>query len=239
MNGGARRAPKPGRSKRLYLALLAVVPPHLLSLVLLIEPLFQWREILQHGAGVHLALAGEGVERFRPGLALAHLEHGVQLRPSSLVAVERAAIERPSESGLTAHGAKELKLQNPRQEVSRVGHVRGYVILRTRIEVGLAAWHGRCNALVLLAHSPPRTVVICGCDFAAENSPAPLIDEQAERQEGDLVEPLAQQIANVVGLRNGRQQSNLVEVLRSDSQCDGVADGLMEAVVRAALEKKW
>src|ERR1017187_5699771 len=54
---------------------------------------------IHHGAGIGLALAGEGIQRVRPRLALAHLQHGVQLGARSLVAVERAAIQRPREAG--------------------------------------------------------------------------------------------------------------------------------------------
>src|SRR5271165_3332913 len=190
--------------------LVAALPPHLLAFVLLIEPLLQRREVLQHCAGIHLALTGEGVQRVGPRLALAHFEHGIQLGAGGLVAVERAAIERSAESGLTAHGAEELELQNSRQEVSRVWHIGWYVILRAGIEVGLTAGHRGRDALVFFAHLPPCLVVIARFDLAAEDFPAPLIDKQSERQERKLVEPLAQQEANVVGLRNGRQQSDFV-----------------------------
>src|SRR5208337_4507354 len=90
--------------------LVAALPPHLLAFVLLIEPLLQRREVLQHRAGIHLTLAGEGVQRVGPRLALAHLEHRVQLCAGRLIAVERAAIERPAEPGFAAHGAEELEL---------------------------------------------------------------------------------------------------------------------------------
>ena len=109
-----------------------------------------------------------------------------------------------------AHGAIELELQNPRQEISRIGHVGRHVIFRAGIEVGLAARHRRRNALIPLAHRPPRFVVVGRFDLAAEDFPAPLIDEQSEGQERHFVESLAQQEANVVSLRDGRQQSDLV-----------------------------
>src|SRR5271165_4718703 len=171
--------------------LVAALPPHLLAFVLLIEPLLQRREVLQHCAGIHLALTGEGVQRVGPRLALAHFEHGIQLGAGGLVAVERAAIERAAESGLAAHGTEELELQNPRQEVTGIRHIRGNVIFCSGIEIGLAARHRRRNALVFFAHLPPRLVVVRRLDLAAEDFPAPLVDEQSEWQESNLVEPLA------------------------------------------------
>src|SRR5271157_5119524 len=100
-----RREPATSRS-----LLIAHLPPHLLAFVLFVEPMLQRREVFQHGAGIHLTLAGEGVKRVGPRLALAHLEHRVQLCAGRLVTVERAAIERAAESGLAAHGAEELEL---------------------------------------------------------------------------------------------------------------------------------
>ena len=51
-----------------------------------------------------------------------------------LVAVEAAAVQRPLPAGLVARRLVELELQDPREEVARVGRVAGMWIFGARIE---------------------------------------------------------------------------------------------------------
>src|SRR5205823_12081526 len=85
---------------------------------------------------------------------------------------------------------------------------------------------------------PPRFAVSRRRDLAGEHLPPPLIDEQTERQERDLVERARHQQADVAR-RVGRlvEQPDPHEVLRRDRQRDGVADRFVEAVVRAVAEE--
>src|SRR3954470_15725120 len=113
-------------------------PATLLPLVLLLEPPLQRLEVLEQGAAVHLPLAGHHLERVRPGLARAEGHHPLQLLSSLLAAVERALVQRALVDRGLAHRAIELELQDPREKIAGVGHVRGHVVLRARIEVLLA-----------------------------------------------------------------------------------------------------
>ena len=74
---------------------------------------------------------------------------------------------------------------------------------------------------------------------AREDLPPPLVDQQPERQKGDLVERLPEQERRV-GCRRRQpiEEPYLLEVFRSDGERDRVTNGLVEAVVRAVLEKK-
>ena len=146
------------------------------TFVLLVQPLLQRRKIFQDGPGIHSPLAGQDFQRIGPGFALAHGQHLVQLCSRCFRAVEGAAVERAFVSRLAAEGVVELELQNVRQEISRVGDIGRYVILRSRIEIGFAARHWRRYSLILQAHLPPCFVVIGGLDLAGEYFPAPLID---------------------------------------------------------------
>src|SRR5580692_2942558 len=62
-------------------------------LVLLVEPGFQRCEILEHGGGFHLSLAGERFESIRPRAAFSHFEHLRKFRAGFFVVVNGAAIE--------------------------------------------------------------------------------------------------------------------------------------------------
>jgi hypothetical protein len=97
----------------------------------------------------------------------------------------------------------------------------------------------RRDALVLAAQVPPGLVVFVGRNFAGEDLPAPLIDHQSERQEGDLLEGFVQQQADVLGgIGRFVEQSELHQIIGRDGERDGVADGLMEAVIGAVAEEK-
>src|SRR4051794_9535292 len=104
----------------------------------------------------------------------------------------------------------ELELQNVRQEISHVRDIRRDMILRAGIEIRLTARDRRRDALILQPKRPPRLVVLVGRYLAREYLPSPLIDQQPERQERDLLERLVQQQADILR-RIGRllQQSDL------------------------------
>src|SRR6266849_246370 len=103
----------------------------------------------------------------------------------------------------------------------------------------LAPGNGRRDALVLEAQLPPRLVVFLRRHFSREDLPAPLVDQQTERQEGDLLQRLLEQQADVFGrIRRLLQKSELRKILRRDRQRDGVADRFMEAVIGAVPEKE-
>src|SRR5205814_1657159 len=150
-------------------------PATLLPLVLLPEPTLQRLEVLEQRTAVHLALAGHRLERVRPGLAGAEREHLPEPLARFLAAVEGALVQRPFVARRLAHGAIELELEDPREEVARVRNIRRNVVLRARVEVLLGARHRRRHALVFRAQSPPRLVVIRRRGLAAEDVPAPLV----------------------------------------------------------------
>ncbi len=135
-----------------------------------------------------------------------------------------------------AQGAVELELQDRRQEVAGVGDVGRDVILGARVEVILRTLHRRDDPLVLGAQRPPGGVVVLGLDLAGEDIPAPLVDQQAEGQEGDLVQgTLHQRVERVLG--HVAQQPQLDQVGRRHREGDGVTQGLVEAVVGAVAEE--
>src|SRR3546814_17282562 len=81
---------------------ISELPAALLALVLLLQPGRERREIFEQGFARHLAGAGEGLQRIRPGLGRAHFEHGVQPLADFLVVVEGAAMEWSLPAGLLA-----------------------------------------------------------------------------------------------------------------------------------------
>ena len=82
------------------------------------------------------------------------------------------------------------------------------------VEVGFGARDRRGDALVLFAQRPPGLVVVGGLDLAGEDLPAPLVDQQAERQEGDLVERGAELQRDVgFGGRELVDEAELLEVV--------------------------
>src|SRR4030095_2180499 len=106
----------------------------------------------------------------------------------------------------------ELELQNVRQEVARVGHARRNVVLRARIEVRFTARGSRRDALIFQAQVPPRLVVLRRRALAREDLPPPLVDQEAEGQERDLLESLVQQQTDVLGrIRRRRKEPELDE----------------------------
>src|SRR5467141_284467 len=146
--------------KRPALTLAVASPATLLPLVLLLEPLLQRLEVLEQRAAVHLALPGHRFEGVRPRLARPHREHLPEPLSRFLAAVEGTLVQRALVSGRLAHGAVELELEDPRQEVPRIRHVRGHMVLGAGIEVLLRPRHRRRHALVLRPQRPPGLVVV-------------------------------------------------------------------------------
>ena len=173
-------------------------------LVLLVEPLLERREVVEHGRRVHLSSS-----RSTRSSASGHgrvwpiFEHRLESCARLLVVVDRAAVERSRAARLARQRAMELELQDVGQEVAHVRRVRRPTwYFAPGSKNCLAAGRGRRDALVLQAQLPPRLVVVVGRDLAGEDLPAPLVDQQAERQEGDLVERPREQQADVA--RRGR-----------------------------------
>src|SRR5204863_4541986 len=108
-----------------------------------------------------------------------------------------APIQWPFVTRGVAHRLVELKLVDAREEIAGIRDVARDMILRAGVEVGLVARRGRSDALVLLEQCPPCLVIVCGLGLAAEDLPAPLVDEQAKGQEGNLVERRTQLKRNV------------------------------------------
>src|ERR1035437_4237377 len=90
-----------------------------------------------------------------------------------------------------------MEMVDTGQEVAHVGHVSRNVVLGPRVKVGLTARHWRGYALIFFAQSPPGAVVMLRRHLSGVDLPAPLVDEQAEGQEGDLVQSRAQQQRNI------------------------------------------
>src|SRR5690349_3783970 len=89
-----RRQSPAGVSWRGFCAGVHALPAGFLALVLLVEPLFERRKVVENGGGIHLALAADGFQRVRPRLALAHAQHLVQALTGSFVSVDGAPVQR-------------------------------------------------------------------------------------------------------------------------------------------------
>ena len=61
---------------------------------MLVQPFLERGEIVEHGGGVHLAFAGDGLESIGPRLAEAHFEHVVELGAGFLRVVDGIQISR-------------------------------------------------------------------------------------------------------------------------------------------------
>src|SRR6266481_7369664 len=222
---------------RRSLTLAVASPATLLPLVLLLEPLLQWLEVLEQRAAVHLALPGHRFEGVRPRLARSHREHFPETLSRFLAAVEGALVQGPLLSGRLAHGAVELELEESGEEVARIGHVRGHVVLGAGIEVLLRPRHRRRYPLVLRPQSPPGLVVVGGRRLSAEHVPTPLIDQLREGQESHLGEGVLHLEVDhgFLVVRYRRNQAELLEVSGGHREHQRVSDRLVETVVRASL----
>src|SRR5690349_18485265 len=106
MQSARGRIPVAGRS-----------PPALLSLVLLLEPRVERREVFDERRRVRFRFSRELRECLWPRLALAEREHRAELRACALVAVDAAGIERPLVARRLAERTMKLELVDPREEV--------------------------------------------------------------------------------------------------------------------------
>ncbi len=108
-----------------------------------------------------------------------------------------------------------------------------------RIEIRFRALHWRGHALIFLAQFPPSLVVVLGLDLTGEDAPAPLVDQQSEWQERDLLQRLVHEQAEV-GIRAGHltDEVDLLQVLGSDGQGNGIADGFVKTVIGTVFEQE-
>ena len=126
------------------------------------------------------------------------------------------------------------------EEIARVRRVARHVVLGTGVEELLAARGHRRDPLVLRLQVPPRRVVVARLDRAVEHAPAPAVDHQPERQERHLRQRHAHLRVDqrLVAHLLLADQADRLQVLRCHRQHDGVADGFVEAVVRALLKQR-
>src|SRR5947208_2080533 len=86
------------------------LPAGFFALVLFVEPLLEWRKVVEDGGGIHLALAADGFQRVRPRLALAHAEHLVQAFTGGFVFVDGTTMQWSLDSSGLAQRAMKLEL---------------------------------------------------------------------------------------------------------------------------------
>src|SRR3546814_1376518 len=84
--------------------------------------------------------------------------------------------------------------------------------LSTGIEGIRGTINRRFYALILQSQCRPGIIVIRRCDRTIEDAPAPLVDQQTERQKRHLIHRLPQQQANV--LRSEEHTSELQSLMR-------------------------
>ena len=180
--GRASKRPKSGCRR-----MCEASPADRFTSVLFVQPLLERREIVEDRGGVHVPLPGQpfnasGHGRLTPICSMAFS------RSPALVVVDGAAIQRPGASGGPRQAPGETGTGECRPGNSAsTGHSR-HVIFCAGIEILFAARLGRRYALILQLQIPPGLVVISRRDLAGENLPSPLVDQQAERQERDLLE---------------------------------------------------
>src|SRR5437763_16883524 len=132
----------------------------------------------------------------------------------------------------------ELKLKDAGQKITRIGRVRGHVILGPGIEIRFAALDWRGHALVFGLEVPPRLVVVFGRNLTGKDLPAPLVNEQSKGKKSNFVQLHFQQVTGIGALRrNGLQQAYLFQILRSHRESNGIADGLVEAIVGTVVKE--
>ena len=114
------------------------------------------------------------------------------------------------------------------------------MVLRPGVEVGFGARHRGREALVAPPQLPPAAVVIGGRDLPREHLPAPLIDQPPEGQEGDLLEGHLHLLVDerLAARGDGVDEPDPREVGRGHREIDGIADGLVEAVIGAVAEQE-
>ena len=210
-----------------------------LPLVLLVQPLLQRREVVADGGGVHLARAGDLFQRLLPGPALAHLQHGVQparrlpcCRRSSSGSAARCSRRPATARGET--GTAECPPGNSacrgrwrRRDTSR----RDRNPLRCGSTGGAMPWYfSRSSHHVSLY-------------FSGGISP-----ENTFQRHWSITRPKGRNAIFSSALCSSRpmsfevsgrlvEQPELHQVFGRDRERDGVADGLVEAVVGAVAEQ--
>src|SRR5689334_5950326 len=97
-------------------------------------------------------------------------------------------MQRSGAAGSLRQSAVKLELQDIREEIAGVRDVCRHVILRARIEEFLTPRSNRCDALILQAEIPPCFVVVVGRHFSRKYFPAPLVNEETERNKRYFLE---------------------------------------------------
>src|SRR3546814_1082188 len=95
--------------------------------------------------------------------------------------------------------------------------------LSTGIEGIRGTINRRFYALILQSQCRPGIIVIRRCDRTIEDAPAPLVDQQTERQKRHLIHSLPQQQANVLALARYLrriQQADVDQILRRDRRSE-------------------
>ena len=175
--------------------------------------------------------------------------HG-RLAPVSIIARSRAPasglpkmVQRwsgPSSPAAAQRGAVELESRDPGEEIRGGERVGRNVPRRAGVEIGLAARRGLPDTLVRSPEIPPRPVVAIGPHFAGKDLPAPALDQQRQREGGNLVERLAKQERGRpqgVG-RRSIQQIEIHQVRRRDRECDRCAGGFPHRGVGSGAEQR-
>ena len=207
---------------------------------LLVEPLLERREVVERSRS-RPSPACRSTLRARPATAGSGPSRASRpVCARLLVVVDRAAVAAGPCIPPPATARDGTGTAGCRQEVAHVGHVRrrrgtsrpDRNPLRRGPSGGAMPWYFRRS-------SHQASLYLVGRDLSREDLPAPLVDQQTEWQEGDLVERSREQQADVARRRRGLvEQADLHQVLRRDRQRDGVADGFVEAVVGAVAEER-
>ena len=177
------------------------LPARLLTLQLLVEPCPAARS--SRGSPTRPSRVSRSAPRARRATAATVPSSASRSAAAPLPCCRRSSSGAAAScSRRPAQRAVELELQDVGQEVARVRRVVGHVVLGAGVEELLAARRRRRDALVLQPQVPPRLVVVRRRDLAGEHLPAPLVDQQAEGQERDLLERASQQQPDVArGIR--------------------------------------
>ncbi len=116
--------------------MVSTLPADWLPTVLFIQPLLQRSERIQNRRRIHLLLPGQCRQRFGPMVGSRPLvSMALELVSRCLALVNGTTIQRSRTPGHLRQRLMKLELQNVRQEIARIGHVRRHMILRARIEI--------------------------------------------------------------------------------------------------------
>src|SRR6266567_212101 len=121
-----------------------------------------------------------------------------------------SASQRPLVTCLPAQGSVKLELQNAREEVPHVRSIRWHVILRPRIKIRLAPFHGRYDSLIPPPQFPPPLVVLLWLHLPGKHLPPPLVHQQTKREERHFFQRLLQKVIDIAaGWRHCLDQADL------------------------------